>query len=83
MTVVDCHGFGIYTVILLPLLSLSAKMTASPRAIAGLRKKTPAEKEEAAEPTPEPAPAPAPAEPEPAPEPAEASLPEKAEKLDR
>ena len=30
--VVGCHSLGIYIVVLLPLLSLSVKMTASPRA---------------------------------------------------
>jgi ABC-type multidrug transport system fused ATPase/permease subunit len=30
LAVIDCHSLGIYTVILLPLLSCSAKMTVSP-----------------------------------------------------
>jgi hypothetical protein len=32
LTAIGCHSVGIHTAILLPLLSLSAKMTASPMA---------------------------------------------------
>ena len=33
-TAIGCHSLGVYTVDLLPLLSFSAEMTVSPRAIA-------------------------------------------------